>query len=98
VTITYTPAGGGDPEVHEVATYGDDGGVAMGMFNFTDSIRDFARASLNYGLQRGLPVYLSTKNTILRRTRSSRPTTAPSRTSSKRSSRPSSRRRSTRRG
>jgi len=66
VTITYTPAGGGDPEVHEVATYGDDGGVAMGMFNFNDSIRDFARASLNYGLQRGLPVYLSTKNTILK--------------------------------
>jgi len=66
VTITYTPAGGGEPEVHEVATYGDDGGVAMGMFNFTDSIRDFARASLNYGLQRGLPVYLSTKNTILK--------------------------------
>jgi len=66
VTITYTPAGGGEPEVHEVATYGDDGGVAMGMFNFNDSIRDFARASLNYGLQRGLPVYLSTKNTILK--------------------------------
>ena len=66
VTITYTPAGGGEPQVHEVATYGDDGGVAMGMFNFNDSIRDFARASLNYGLQRGLPVYLSTKNTILK--------------------------------
>jgi len=65
VTITYTPTGG-EPEVHEVATYGDDGGVAMGMFNFNDSIRDFARASLNYGLQRGLPVYLSTKNTILK--------------------------------
>ncbi len=65
VTITYTP-NGGEPEVHEVATYGDDGGVAMGMFNFNDSIRDFARASLNYGLQRGLPVYLSTKNTILK--------------------------------
>jgi isocitrate dehydrogenase len=66
VTITYTPADGGEPEVHEVASYGDDGGVAMGMFNFTNSIRDFARASLNYGLQRGLPVYLSTKNTILK--------------------------------
>jgi len=65
VTITYTP-NGGEAEVHEVATYGDDGGVAMGMFNFNDSIRDFARASLNYGLQRGLPVYLSTKNTILK--------------------------------
>jgi len=66
LTLTFTPAGGGAPEVHEVATYGDDGGVAMGMFNFNDSIRDFARASLNYGLQRGVPVYLSTKNTILK--------------------------------
>ncbi|PZO65041.1 MAG: NADP-dependent isocitrate dehydrogenase [Paracoccus denitrificans] len=41
-------------------------GVAMGMYNLDDSIRDFARASLNYGLQRKYPVYLSTKNTILK--------------------------------
>ncbi len=41
-------------------------GVAMAMYNVDDSIREFARASLNYGLQRGLPVYLSTKNTILK--------------------------------
>ncbi len=41
-------------------------GVAMAMFNLDDSIRDFARASLNYGLARGYPVYLSTKNTILK--------------------------------
>jgi isocitrate dehydrogenase len=41
-------------------------GVAMGMYNLDDSIRDFARASLNYGLSRGWPVYLSTKNTILK--------------------------------
>ena len=41
-------------------------GVAMGMYNLDDSIRDFARASLNYGLDRGWPVYLSTKNTILK--------------------------------
>ena len=41
-------------------------GVAMAMYNLDDSIRDFARASLNYGLQRGYPVYLSTKNTILK--------------------------------
>ena len=41
-------------------------GVAMGMYNLDDSIRDFARASLNYGLMRGWPVYLSTKNTILK--------------------------------
>ncbi|MGD9806698.1 MAG: NADP-dependent isocitrate dehydrogenase [Hyphomicrobiaceae bacterium] len=43
------------------------GGVAMVMYNLDDSIRDFARASLNYGLQRNYPVYLSTKNTILKR-------------------------------
>jgi isocitrate dehydrogenase len=42
------------------------GGVAMGMYNFDDSIRDFARASFRYGLNRGYPVYLSTKNTILK--------------------------------
>ena len=41
-------------------------GVAMAMYNLDDSIRDFARASFNYGLQRGYPVYLSTKNTILK--------------------------------
>ena len=41
-------------------------GVAMGMYNLDDSIRDFARASLNYGLSRNWPVYLSTKNTILK--------------------------------
>ncbi|MDP0928743.1 NADP-dependent isocitrate dehydrogenase [Paracoccus onubensis] len=41
-------------------------GIAMAMYNLDDSIRDFARASLNYGLNRGLPVYLSTKNTILK--------------------------------
>jgi isocitrate dehydrogenase len=42
------------------------GGIAMGMYNLDDSIRDFARASFNYGLARGYPVYLSTKNTILK--------------------------------
>jgi isocitrate dehydrogenase len=42
------------------------GGVAMGMYNYDDSIRDFARASFRYGLERGFPVYLSTKNTILK--------------------------------
>jgi len=49
-----------------VANYGADGGVAMGMYNFNDSIADFARASFAYGLKRGYPVYLSTKNTILK--------------------------------
>jgi isocitrate dehydrogenase len=65
VTITYTPANGGAPVVREVAKY-TGGGVAMGMYNFDDSIRDFARASLRYGLDCGWPVYLSTKNTILK--------------------------------
>jgi isocitrate dehydrogenase len=49
----------------EVAKF-TGGGVSMGMYNFDDSIRDFARASMRYGLDRGYPVYLSTKNTILK--------------------------------
>jgi isocitrate dehydrogenase len=64
--MTYTPDGGGEPMHYVVAKYGADGGVAMGMFNFNDSIRDFARASFSFGLQRNFPVYLSTKNTILK--------------------------------
>jgi isocitrate dehydrogenase len=66
VTMTYTPADGSAPMQFEVAKFGQDGGVAMGMYNFNDSIRDFARASFRYGLQREYPVYLSTKNTILK--------------------------------
>ncbi len=66
VTITYTPADGSDPMELQVAEFGDDGGIAMGMYNYADSIRDFARASLRYGLARNYPVYLSTKNTILK--------------------------------
>jgi isocitrate dehydrogenase len=65
VTITYTPANGGAPMEMTVADFGG-GGVALGMYNFDDSIRDFARASFRYGLDRGYPVYLSTKNTILK--------------------------------
>ncbi|MFF3851609.1 NADP-dependent isocitrate dehydrogenase [Micromonospora sp. NPDC002575] len=65
VTITYTPADGSAPVEMEVANF-PGGGVAMGMYNFDDSIRDFARASMRYGLDRGYPVYLSTKNTILK--------------------------------
>jgi hypothetical protein len=61
------------------------GGVAMAMYNLDDSIRDFARASMRYGLNRGYPVYLSTKNTILKAY------DGASRTCSPRSSRPSSR-------
>jgi len=65
VTITYHPADGGEPMEFEVAKF-TGSGVAMGMYNFDDSIRDFARACFRYGLDRGYPVYLSTKNTILK--------------------------------
>jgi isocitrate dehydrogenase len=65
VTLTYVPEDGGEPVEMEVAKF-PGGGVAMGMYNYDDSIRDFARASLRYGLDRGYPVYLSTKNTILK--------------------------------
>ncbi|MEE6263324.1 NADP-dependent isocitrate dehydrogenase [Plantactinospora sonchi] len=65
VTITYTPADGSAPVEMEIANF-PGGGVTMGMYNFDDSIRDFARASFRYGLDRGYPVYLSTKNTILK--------------------------------
>ena len=66
LTIAFTPADGSAPIEHVVADFGPDGGVAMGMYNFADSIRDFARASFAYGLMRNYPVYLSTKNTILK--------------------------------
>jgi len=64
LTMTFV---GDDGEVieHEIFTY-PGGGVAMGMYNLDESIREFARASLAYGLQRNYPVYLSTKNTILK--------------------------------
>ena len=66
VTLTFTPEDGSAPMEFEVVKMPEGGGVAMGMYNFNDSIRDFARASMSYGLQRGYPVYLSTKNTILK--------------------------------
>ncbi len=66
VTLTYTPADGSAPIEHEVVQMPADGGVVMGMYNFKKSIEDFARASLSYGLERGYPVYMSTKNTILK--------------------------------
>ncbi len=50
----------------QVAQYPEGGGVAMAMYNFRKSIEDFARASFRYGLDRGYPVYMSTKNTILK--------------------------------
>jgi len=66
LTLTYTPAGGGPAISRVVADYGDDGGVALGMYNTADSIADFARACFAYALDCGMPVYLSTKNTILK--------------------------------
>ncbi|MEV5413961.1 NADP-dependent isocitrate dehydrogenase [Thermopolyspora sp. NPDC052614] len=65
VTISYVPEDGGEPIELEVAKF-PGGGIAMGMYNFDDSIRDFARATMRYALDRGLPLYLSTKNTILK--------------------------------
>src|SRR3954465_5293402 len=65
LTLTFTPEDGSAPMEFEVAKF-PGGGVGMGMYNFDDSIRDFARASLRYGLSRNYPVYLSTKNTILK--------------------------------
>ena len=65
VSITFTPRDGAPAETYEVAEY-EGGGVALAMYNFDDSIRDFARACLRYGLTRHYPVYLSTKNTILK--------------------------------
>ena len=66
LTLTFTPKDGSEPV--EIDVYEFPGaGVAMAMYNLDDSIRDFARASMRYGLDRGFPVYLSTKNTILKR-------------------------------
>jgi isocitrate dehydrogenase len=66
LTLTYTPKDGSEPV--ELDVYDFPGpGIAMAMYNLDSSIRDFARASLRYGLDHRLPVYLSTKNTILKR-------------------------------
>ncbi len=65
LTMTFTPAGGGKPVQYDVFEF-DSGGVALGMYNLDESIIGFARACFLYGLQRGWPVYLSTKNTILK--------------------------------
>jgi isocitrate dehydrogenase len=65
LTMTFTPADGSAPMEFNVFDF-PGAGVAMGMYNIDESIRDFARASLRYGLNRNYPVYLSTKNTILK--------------------------------
>lgn len=65
LTVTFTPSDGGEPIEHVVYDY-PGSGVAQVQYNLDESIRGFARACFNYGLMRGYPVYLSTKNTILK--------------------------------
>src|SRR5207344_2205085 len=65
-TLTLTFVGEDGKKIEREVFKAPGGGVALAMYNLDDSIRDFARASLNYGLARGYPVYLSTKNTILK--------------------------------
>src|ERR1700733_4568211 len=65
LVLTFPPTDGGKPITRDVFTF-EGRGVAMAMYNVDESIRGFARASFNYGLLRGWPVYLSTKNTILK--------------------------------
>ncbi len=65
LTLRFEPEDGGEPVEYEVYEFPGPG-VAMGMYNLVSSIRDFARACFNYGLERGYPVYFSTKNTILK--------------------------------
>jgi isocitrate dehydrogenase len=65
LTLTFTPKDGGEPVELNVFDF-PGSGVALAMYNLDESIRGFARASMSYGLNRGYPVYLSTKNTILK--------------------------------
>jgi len=65
LTVRFEPEDGGEPIEREVFDF-PGGGVAMAMYNLDDSIRGFARACMNYGLNRKWPVYLSTKNTIMK--------------------------------
>ncbi|MGW4961160.1 NADP-dependent isocitrate dehydrogenase [Nonomuraea sp. NPDC004186] len=65
LTLTYTPKDGSEPIELDVYDF-PGSGVALAMYNLDESIRDFARASMRYGLARNYPVYLSTKNTILK--------------------------------
>ncbi|MFM8867030.1 MAG: NADP-dependent isocitrate dehydrogenase [Ilumatobacteraceae bacterium] len=65
VTMTYVPKDGSKPVEMKIADF-TGSGVVMGMYNFDESIRNFARATMNYSLQRNYPLFLSTKNTILK--------------------------------
>ncbi len=66
LTMTFQPADGGEAITHEVFNF-PGSGCAMGMYNLDDSIRGFARSCMNYALTLGWPLYLSTKNTILKK-------------------------------
>ena len=66
LTLSFQPNDGSEPMELEVFDFPEGGGIAMAMYNLDASIRDFARASFRYGLDRGFPVYMSTKNTILK--------------------------------
>lgn len=66
LTLTFTPENG-EPEEHEVYNFEGDGGVAMAMYNTEEAIRGFAHASFQQALKKGWPLYLSTKNTILKK-------------------------------
>jgi isocitrate dehydrogenase len=66
LTMTFTPKDGGKPTEYKVFDF-PGGGVALGMYNLDEQIIGFARSCFNYGLGRGWPVYLSTKNTILKK-------------------------------
>lgn len=67
LTIKFEPKDGGPVQEFEVFNYEGTGGVAMAMYNTDKSIRDFARSSMTYALMKGWPLYLSTKNTILKK-------------------------------
>jgi len=65
--MVFTPADGGEKVVYKVFDFKQGGGVGLGMYNTDESIRGFAHASFQYALQKGWPLYLSTKNTILKK-------------------------------
>ncbi|GFO33536.1 isocitrate dehydrogenase [NADP] cytoplasmic [Plakobranchus ocellatus] len=67
VTMKYTPADGGEPVEYTIFDFKESGGVAMGMYNTDKSITDFAHSSFQFALNKGWPLYLSTKNTILKK-------------------------------
>jgi len=64
--VRFTPADGSEPLVREVFTYGKDGGVGMAMYNTNQSIMDFAQSCFTFAHDRGEPLYMTTKNTILK--------------------------------